>query len=459
MIKKWQFQILLLITLLCLSTLSYAKTADEYLGSVYKLINQKQYDEALLLVQKGADEYPGNLGLTIAFAEIHHLKGDYETAIANYVNIMKALVSAGEEVPEMARYHHNLVDAYNELGQRHYFPKELCLRIIYHAEKVFELMPEISQDSEYIEFERKSIGHYDVASIESGNVMMLEKGGDGADFQLPEDYVTNDEKMRYKDKALQRIKEYDALHKGSTFRTSASDKTVDEILQLIDQKVAAIKSIHFKRVSVRGEPNELFEEIIYKAPHSFKVIESNAIGVIKNGDYYIIDPQTNKVLQQDRLEPTKVSLLKGIGFYNLSEALEAYNLSIDKIDGCPDFLSEVCKATSINLYLITATVKDKDKGFYPPTSKKIEYLIDSQTGLCLAKKDYWLGILGSGKEEELALEYIVTEIGQTAEGIPFASLGIAKGHVEELKDLSQDWKVNILSINQDINDQEFVVVK
>ena len=72
--KKWKFLVLAVITLLCLSTLSYAKTADEYLDDVYKLIDQKQYDEALSLVQKGSNEYPGDLGLVIAFAEIQHRK-------------------------------------------------------------------------------------------------------------------------------------------------------------------------------------------------------------------------------------------------------------------------------------------------------------------------------------------------------------------------------------------------
>lgn len=154
--------LILAILVFGLALPSYAKTSDEYLNDVYKLIDQKQYDEALALVQQGGKEYPGDLGLTVAFTEIQHLKGNYEVAIANYINIFKALTSAGPETPTMAHYHYNLVDAYNELGQKHYFSKELCLRIIYHLEKTFELEPTASQDVKVIDFLRKTIESRDV---------------------------------------------------------------------------------------------------------------------------------------------------------------------------------------------------------------------------------------------------------------------------------------------------------
>jgi tetratricopeptide (TPR) repeat protein len=458
--KKWQFQCIFLSIFLLLSFTSvlYAKTADEYVDEAYKLIDQKQYDEALALVRKGVEEYPGDLGLTIAGTEIQHLKGNYEIAIANYINIMRAIRSTGKETPSLAHYHYNLVDAYNELGQKHYFSKELCLRIIYHVEKTFELEPKASQDPKLIDFLRKSIGHYDVASMGTGNVKMMETGGDGADFQLPDDYVSDDEKIRYKDKAIQRIKEYDAMQKESAFRTVASDKTVEDIIQLVNQRASAIRTIHFKRINTANGANALLEEITYKSPDRIKVVEPDTISVISNKDYYVLDPQTKKVIQQDRLDPAKVSLLKGIGFYNLQETLEAYNLTIEKIATCPDFLSEICRNTYVDLYLITGRLKDKDKGPYPPTPK-VEYFIDGQTGLCLAKREYWLGVLGSGKEEELAKETIVTKIEKRPAGISVPSAGKTKGYVEELANLKEDWTIEVLSINQEIGDQEFSVSK
>lgn len=456
--KKTSILFILAFLFLGLVSLSYAKTSDEYLNDVYKLIDQKQYDEALALVQQGGKEYPGDLGLTIAFTEIQYLKGNYEVAIANYINIFKALTSAGPETPTMAHYHYNLVDAYNELGQKHYFSKELCLRIIYHMEKTFELEPKASQDAKFIDFLRKTMGHYDVASMGTGNVKMMETGGDGAEFQLPDDYVSADEKMRYKDKAMQRLKEYDATQKASAFQTSASDKTVEDIMRLVDQRVSAIKTVHFKRMNMASGSEVLLEEITYKGPDRIKIVEPNAISVINTKDYYVLDPQTNKVIQQDHLDPAKVSLLRGIGFYNLQEALEAYNLTVEKITGCPDLLTEVCKNSSVDLYLITGRLKDKDKGPYPPTPK-VEYFIDGQTGICLAKREYWVGVLGSGKEDELAKETVVTRIEKRPEGISIPSAGKTRGYVEELANLKEDWKINILAINQEIDDQEFSVSK
>lgn len=455
--RKWRFQCIFLLVVLLLSFTSalYAKTADEYVDDIYKLIDQKQYDEALALVRKGVEEYPGDLGLTIADTEIQHLKGNYETAIVNYINIMRAVMSTGKETPTLAHYHSNLVDAYNELGQKHYFPKELCLRVIYHTEKALELDPRLYQEGHFIDSLRKSIGHYDMASI---GAKMMETGGDGVDFQLPDDYVSDDEKMRYKDRAIQRIKEYDVLQKESAFRTVTSDRTIDDIIQLVNQRASAIKTIHFKRMNTANGTNTLLEEITYKSPDRIKAVEPNTISVLSNKDYYIVNPQTNEVVQQERLDPTKVSLLKGIGFYNLQEALESYNLTVENIAGCPDFLSEICRNSSVDLYLITGRLKDKDKGPYPPTPR-VEYFIDGQTGLCLAKREYWLGVLGSGKEEELVKETVITQIEKRSEGISLPSAGKTKGYIEELANLKEDWTIDVLSINQEIGDQEFSVSK
>jgi tetratricopeptide (TPR) repeat protein len=454
--RRLLIPILLVFSLLSFPLASYAKTSEEYVDEVYKLIEKGQFDEALTVVHKGMEEYPGDIGLVFAGAEVYHNKKDYETAIANYLNLLKAIGSTGKEAP--AALHQDLTDAYNELGQKHYFSKELCLRIIYHAEKYLELEPKFSQDARFIDFLRKSIGHYDVASMGTGNVKMMETGGDGAEFQLSDDNISTDEKMRFKDKAMQRVKEYDGKQKESAFLTVASDKTVEDIIQLVNQRVSAIKTIHFKRMNAANGANALLEEITYKSPDRIKAVETNAISVISNNDYYVLDPQTKKVIQQDRLDPAKVSLLKGIGFYNFQETLEAYNLTVEKIAGCPDFLTEICQNSSVDLYLITGRLKDKDKGPYPPTPK-VEYFIDGKTGICLAKREYWLGVLGSGKEEELAKETVVTKIEKRPEGISIPSAGKTRGYVEELANLKEDWTINILAINQEINDQEFSVSK
>ncbi len=451
--KKILIPVLFILSLFSLTAVSFAKTSDEYLEEVYQLIDKKQVDEALTLVEQGAQEYPGDFGLTVAYAEIQHLKGNYEIAIANYINILKALTSEGQEIPAMAHYHQNLVDAYNELGQRHYFPKELCLRIIYHIEKAFELMPEISQDAQYVEFLRKSVGHYDAANI-GANVRMMEEGGDGAEFSLPDDYVSADEKLRYKDKAVQRIKEYDAVAKEKSFQRTASDKTVEDIIRLVKERTAAIKTIHFKKLNQVDQAP--LEEFIYKSPNKIKVITPQAISIVVDRDYWVLDPQTKNILQQEQLDSTRMSLLQGMGFYNLEGSSQAYNLTVEKIVGCPDFLKDVCRSDPRNLYLITGKLISEDKGPFPPTPK-IEYFIDEQSGLCVGKREYWLGIIGSGKEEELAREDLITRIEQSAPGVFFPSSGKTRGFVSELANLNQEWEGQVLSINQDISEEEFIV--
>ena len=154
--KKWLILVLIVFSLLNFTSVSYAKTSEEYVDEVYKLIDQKQYDEALALVRKSVEEYPGDLGLAIAGTEIQHLKGEYEIAIVNYINLMRAIRSTGKETPTLAHYHSNLADAYNKLGQKHYFSKELCLRIIYHTEKALELDPRLYPEGHFIDFLRKS---------------------------------------------------------------------------------------------------------------------------------------------------------------------------------------------------------------------------------------------------------------------------------------------------------------
>ncbi len=452
--KKWWILVLIVLSLLSFTSISYAKTSKEYVDEVYKLIDKGQFDEALTVVRKGMEEYPGDIGLVYAIADVYYNKKDYEIAIANYLSILKAIGPTDKE--SLAVLHHEIVGTYNELGQKHYFSKELCLRIIYHLEKYLELDSNPLKKDEIMEFLRKSIGHFDVAIMGTGNVKMMETGGDGAEFQLLEDNISIDEKMRYKDKAIQRIKEYDALQKESAFRTVVSDKTVEDLIQLINQRASAIKTIHFKRINTVNGANALLEEITYRSPDRIKIIEPDAISVLSNKDYYVLDPQTKKVIQQDRLDPAKMSLLKGIGFYNLQEVLEAYNLTVEKIAGCPDFLSEAYRNLSVDLYLITGRLKDKDKGPYPPTPK-VEYFIDGQTGLCLAKREYWLGVLGSRKEEELAKETVVTKIEKRPEGISLPSAGKTRGYVEELANLKEDWTIDVLSINQEISNQEFSV--
>jgi tetratricopeptide (TPR) repeat protein len=94
---RFKFLALLVFLLLSITSATYGKTSEEYVDDVYKLINKGQFDEALIVVRKGMQEYPGDIGLVFAGAEVYHNLKDYETAIANYVNLLKAIASTGKK--------------------------------------------------------------------------------------------------------------------------------------------------------------------------------------------------------------------------------------------------------------------------------------------------------------------------------------------------------------------------
>ncbi len=452
--RKVCFMLTLFICILMGASPLLAKTSDQYVDDAYQFINQRQFSEALTVIREGLKEYPGDIGLVFALAECYHNLKDYDTAVVNYLSIMNAIGTQGKEAP--GQLHHNLVDAYNEIGQKHYFSEELCLRIIYHSEKVFELTPVAQNDKEYMEFLRKSLGHYDVAKM---GAKMMETGGDGAEFQLPNDNISIEEKLRYKDKAIQRLKEYNVAKKESAFRTIASDKSIEDIAKLINQRMREINSIHFKKINSYSGTKTLIEEVIYKSPDKLKAIQPNAISIISNNNYYVLDPQSAKVTEQMTVDSDEVSFLKGIELYNLKELQKYYNLTIEKIIGCPDFLKDVCSTTtSPELYLITGKLKDKDKGPYPPTPK-VEYFIDTKLGLFVAIREYWIGVLGSGKEEDLAKEIVVTQLRQYGDNLYLPLGGTTRGLVEELSDLKENWTIEVISLNKEISDKEFSVPK
>ncbi len=351
-----------------------------------------------------------------------------------------------------------LEEAYsnNEIGRKHYFSTELCLRIIYHLEKYLELDPEGPKNDVIMEFLRKSTGHFDMASI---GAKMMETGGDGAEFQLPNDEISMEEKLQVKGKAIQRLNEYDAAKKLRAFRTSASDKSIEEVAKLINQRMSEIRTIHFKRFNSYGGTNTLIEEVMYKSPNKLKARQLDAINVIRDNNYYVLDAQSATVIDRMSIDSDEVSFLKSIMLFNLKEPQKYYNLTIEKILGYPDFLRDVYANTaSPELYLITGKLKDKDKGPYPPTPK-VEYFIDAKLGLFVAIREYWIGVLGSGKEEELAIETIVGQVRQHDGTICLPSSGTTRGLTEELSDLKEDWSVEVLLLNKEISDNEFSVPK
>lgn len=393
---------------------------------------------------KTYDEY-------ISEAAYYYKKGEYEKAIS----ILEEGVNLYPDSPEI---HYGLVDSYNELGQKHYFPKELCLRIIYHTERFLELNPNPDKKDEIMEFLRKSIGHYDVASM--GIVKVVEIGGDGAEFQLLPDNIGLEEKLSYKKKAEERLKEYDKITKEALYKTEASDKTPDEILDFLNAPANRIKTVYFKKINRYGGLEPLLE-VFYKHPDKFKVVEQGSIGIVDNNIYYVIDEKTNKIINEGTINLSEMEPLQGLHFFNFSQIQKHFDLRLERIKACPTSLKSLYENMNVslpNLYLLTAKLKSGEKKSWPPIIK-LEYYVDLDFNLVVAKKEYWRGILGSGREEELAREDIVTRLKLYEGNLYLPVEGITRGYTEELANLKEDWQIEILSLNKGINDLEFNVNK
>lgn len=435
--------------------LVFAQSMEEYIDNAYVLIEQQRFDDALDLLKEAYDKDPGNMGLAFAFAAIYHSKKDYYAAIVNYLNIINAVEEHGKEAP--VQIHHNLVDAYNELAQEHYFNEEVCLRIIYHVEKVFELTPEALEDERYVEFLRKTIGHYEIAKM---GAKMLEEGGDGEDFDLPNDLVTDEKKMIYKEKAVTHLADLDYMRRESNYRTIDSSLVVYDIAEILNEKKSKINSIHFKVIITDASGEEATEEIYYKNPDKFKAVQKGVDSIVVGKKYYVIQKATNKIIDEKPFDLEQADMLKAIYLPNLQWISNYYDLKVEVFKQVPDFLRGFySNGINPNLYLVTADLKQNTDSPYYPSVIRLEYYIDIKLGIAIAIREFWPGILGSGQKYELSKEHLVKSVKEIGPGseLFFPDEVEIKGKVKELSGLNQNWVIVFLSLNENIDDEEFSV--
>jgi len=200
------------LSILLIATASYAQPSpyaediDRYIDNASQYIKLGEYKEALKVVHEGLNKYPKILGLNGILGEIYLKRGNYIRAIEIFDTILYTINQLGEEAPT---YHSMILHAYNELGKKYYFSEELCLRLIYHAERYYELEPEFGKAEESIEFLNQTLDFYGAAK--AGARIFDDGGGDRQEFILPQDlvlpphYVDDDKKLIYKKKAEQRV--------------------------------------------------------------------------------------------------------------------------------------------------------------------------------------------------------------------------------------------------------------
>lgn len=413
-----------------------------YFGLLFILFNSFIFSRPPSALAKTADEY-------LSEARNYYEKAEYDKAIS-------ILEEALTLYPSEAKIHYGLVDSYNELGQKHYFTKELCLRIIYHNEKFLELEPNPPQKDEIMEFLRKTIGHFDVASMGVGNVKMIEIGGNGAEFSLPLDNVSLEEKLQYKDKAVQRLKDYDAT-KPLLYQAGASDKSLEEIAKALTEDTAKITAVHYKEINNYMGKADILDEAFYKRPNKFKTIQQGRVFIFLGDTMYSIDPNTNKIYDTTEINQGDVDYFDVLCKTDISRLSKHYELTLSKLKECPDLLKALYGNIKLpNLYLVTAKIKKGQEEPWPPIIK-LEYFIDLDYNLRVATREYWGGVLGSGREEDLAKETIVKKVKKYEDNLYLPLEGTRRGFIEELASLKEDWQIEIISLNKEIDDLEFDV--
>ncbi|HBR14992.1 MAG TPA: hypothetical protein DD723_05555 [Candidatus Omnitrophica bacterium] len=433
-----------------------AKTVEEYFDDSEKLLEMGNYSEAYELLEKGYEEHGGNVGIIFALARTKHLMGDYEYAVANYLNLLKSIEVEGYEAP--VDIHDGLVDAYNEIGQKHYFSKELCLRIIYHLERVLTLRSESIGSEPHLEFLRKTLGHYDVAE---SDIIMLETGGDGLEFNLPDDSISQEKKIEYLDRARKRISEFEINQEAKKYAIMESDRTVEDIVSAFEDKMQAMKSIRFRLKHESGLLNYI---ISYDHPDKLKIEtpDSDEVSIFIEQQGFLIDKKKGIILDhkilENKLDLVKTQFIEGSLFLpNWNWLLQVYSFKIDRLKDIPVFLKDFYGPNiSRNLYLLTGTIKGE-----PPVSPpiaKVEFVVDLDLRLAVGSRVYWRGVLGSGKKEDLASEGVVTEIQQVDKGkVYLPQKGATIGYVDELKVSGGNWNVEVISVQDAFPEDEFNV--
>ncbi|MFH1692527.1 MAG: hypothetical protein ABIC68_08210 [Candidatus Omnitrophota bacterium] len=179
---------------------AYAASVQDYADSAYECIYQRNFTEAIKVLNDGLKEYPGDIRLIFALGEAQHNDGDYNGAIHCYLSVFKALKHNSAPIPK--DLNKDLTNAYNSLGEQHLFTQDLLLRIIYHAEQFLEADRMAAIDPSYLGFLKKSIGSYDNATL---GVTVMVRQGDGKAFILQEDIVSIEEKMDSLEKARRRV--------------------------------------------------------------------------------------------------------------------------------------------------------------------------------------------------------------------------------------------------------------
>lgn len=283
--------ILIMLALFVLRNPAYAESIEDHIKILNGMVQSKQYDQAINYLDKALKEYPDSISLKVALADSYASKGEYAKALEIYLPMLKS--SNQFEKETQAYLHQSISRIYYSIAMEHYFTEDVSLRIIFHLLSFYEISKE-SIDLGSIEILRRMVGHYTLAKT-GPNVKMIDGNGDGKEFVIPVDYVSLDDKILYKDKAVSLIDGFDVKLKKMSYQTTNSDKSFKQITELIASKYSKIKTINFRKSVISIGSSNTLEEVFYKEPNKLKAIEPNVVSIINGSNYYVLDPISNKL--------------------------------------------------------------------------------------------------------------------------------------------------------------------
>lgn len=441
----------LVSTVLLSSPVVYAGTNEETRGEMFALLKANKIKEVLVFYDGLPADQKNDFEIMYYLAQAYFYDGDYLKSARAYSTVLEYALKVKDEAAVIQDIRYKLADALDHLGGQHKYTKDLLLRIIFQIESLMQSNSEFSNSSKINNFLAEMLARLELVSI-GDNVQSLTPGGDGQDFDLGADVVTDSEKEQALLKAKERIKNFKELNKAEPLAKSApSDISLDTLIKIIEKKSKAIQKIHYKKMDVQKERSELIEEVFYQSPNKVRINTPSGEWVI-NRSLSTFFKDAGEFLKGNSFSVTHQSMMESLHFRDLRNDATIFNLAISKVVECPESIKKVCDLINPDLYLVVATIKPDEQS---KITKK-EYLIDTNTGISLVEVEYWRGIMGSGIDEELAKVTLVGTLQDLQGGVRIPLSGATVGKVQELSGLNQHWVIDVFSFNMDLDESNFL---
>jgi len=242
-------------------------------------------------------------------------------------------------------------------------------------------------------------------------------------------------------------------------RTETENIALSEIVASLKENANQIKTIHYKVITTDLKGNMTTSEFLYEEPDKFKRITSEFIEIVRGESGHLLDPATKKITRKYTVDQNLVNIYHRYSHPYMPDfnAFDHYEFkTIERITTIPDNLRELYSTVNTeNIYRIEA-IPDSEFDIY---HTKFEYIVDLDLGLLVSTTGYIPGILGSGIEEEIGDSTVIKKI-QKMEDIYLAKevrfqMSVIDFGEEGIKDNLV--KYEIISLNQDIDDNEFLI--